>query len=43
MVDAGVSILGLQEVGFGAKQGVQDVIKGIVRRWARKRGRQAGI
>lgn len=43
MVDAGVSILGLQEVGFGAKQGVQDSIKGVIRRWAKRRGRQAGI
>ena len=43
MVDAGVSIMGLQEVGFGAKQSAQDAIKSIVRRWARRRGRQAGI
>ena len=40
MASAGVSVLGLQETGWG---GVEGEVKGAVRQWARARGRQVGV
>ena len=43
MVAAGVSVLGLQETGWGGAPATQGEVKGAMRRWAKERGRQVGV
>ena len=43
MVEAGVTVLGLQETGIGPRKDGMEAVKGAVRRWAKRAGIQAGI
>ena len=43
MAAAGMSIMGLQETGWGGAPQAMSGVQGAVRRWAKQRGRQAGV